>query len=556
MQSVSPLTGEVLETFDDTPPETVDEIVRRAATAFHVWRKTAIADRAAGLRAVARVLRTNAERYARTMAREMGKPVVQGEAEIEKCAVGCEFYAEHGETYLAPEPHADRRGAELRPLRPARAGARRHAVELSLLAGVPLRGAGAGGGQRGDPEARLERAALRARHRGDVPRRRPAGRPVPYRPGRVAAVAGIVGDPRVRGVTLTGSDRAGSEVAAHAGRAIKKTVLELGGSDPFVVLEDADIPGAARTAADARLVNSGQSCIAAKRFIVVEAVADRFLELFVAEMGSRRVGDPLDRKTQVGPLARHDLRDELHAQVEASTRRGARCVLGGRVPDGPGAFYPPTVLTEVRPGMAAFDEETFGPVAAVTRARDESEAIALANTSAYGLGASLWTRDRKRAERLAAEIDAGSVFVNGQVKSDPRLPFGGVKRSGYGRELSEYGIREFVQREDRLAGGGAHGLISACGRRAREGKVRARHAAPSDRPLPARRRNGRGACARLSRRASERPALHGRPAPRRAPARPGSGTCSASPPTCRRPPHASGISADLAWQSPPGGPTS
>jgi succinate-semialdehyde dehydrogenase/glutarate-semialdehyde dehydrogenase len=221
-------------------------------------------------------------------------------------------------------------------------------------------------------------------------------------------------------------------------------VLELGGSDPFIVLEDADIQKAAFTAADARLVNSGQSCIAAKRFIVVEKIADTFVELFVAEMGSRRMGDPLDRKTQVGPLARHDLRASLHRQVEESVKRGANLLLGGRIPEGPGAFYPPTVLAAVNKGMPAFDEETFGPVAAVVRAKDEAEAIRLANDSPFGLGASLWTRNSERAERIVGQIEAGCIFVNELVKSDPRLPFGGVKRSGYGRELSEYGMREFV----------------------------------------------------------------------------------------------------------------
>jgi succinate-semialdehyde dehydrogenase/glutarate-semialdehyde dehydrogenase len=258
------------------------------------------------------------------------------------------------------------------------------------------------------------------------------------------ATAGVIGDPRVRAVTLTGSDRAGSQVAEHAGRHLKKTVLELGGSDPFIVLEDADVARAARIAADARLQNSGQSCIAAKRFIVADRVAGQFTERLIAEMGSRRVGDPLDPATAVGPQARLDLRANLHRQVEESVRRGARLVLGGRLPDGPGAFYPPTVLTGVQPGTPAFDEETFGPVAAVMVARDEADAIRIANASVYGLGASVWTADPARGERIARELEAGSVFVNGMVKSDPRLPFGGVKRSGYGRELSEYGLREFV----------------------------------------------------------------------------------------------------------------
>jgi len=258
------------------------------------------------------------------------------------------------------------------------------------------------------------------------------------------AVAGLIADPRIAAVTLTGSDRAGSQVAEQAGRALKKTVLELGGSDPFIVLADADVAAAARTAADARLVNSGQSCIAAKRFIVVEPVADQFIPRFLEELRSRRVGDPLARDTQVGPQARVDLRDALHRQVEESITRGARRLLGGEIPPGPGAFYPPTLLTGVDKGMPAFDEETFGPVAAVIRAKDEADAVRLANDSPFGLGASLWTQDRATAERVAAQIDAGAVHVNGIVKSDPRLPFGGIKRSGYGRELSEYGIREFV----------------------------------------------------------------------------------------------------------------
>jgi succinate-semialdehyde dehydrogenase/glutarate-semialdehyde dehydrogenase len=257
-------------------------------------------------------------------------------------------------------------------------------------------------------------------------------------------VARVIADDRVRGVTLTGSPRAGASVAEQAGRHLKKSVLELGGSDPVIVLADADVGAAARASVDGRLVNSGQSCIAAKRFIVVEAVADQFLECFGAELGSRKVGDPLLPGSQVGPQARIDLRNSLHRQVELSVARGARLLFGGRVPEGPGAFYPPTLLAAVNPGMPAFDEETFGPVAAVIRARDESDALRLANASAYGLGASLWTRDRARAERLAGEIEAGCVFVNSIVHSDPRLPFGGVKRSGYGRELSEHGLREFV----------------------------------------------------------------------------------------------------------------
>jgi succinate-semialdehyde dehydrogenase/glutarate-semialdehyde dehydrogenase len=225
---------------------------------------------------------------------------------------------------------------------------------------------------------------------------------------------------------------------------LKKTVLELGGSDPFIVLGDADVAAAAGAAAEARLINSGQSCIAAKRFIVVESLAARFLDRFTAELAARRMGDPMARETEVGPQARVDLRDQLHQQVVESIKRGARRLLGGEVPAGRGAFYPPTLLAAVDRGMPAFDEETFGPVAAVVTAKDETDAIRLANDSPYGLGAALWTGDRARAELLAREVEAGAVFVNGVVKSDPRLPFGGIKRSGHGRELSEYGIREFV----------------------------------------------------------------------------------------------------------------
>jgi succinate-semialdehyde dehydrogenase/glutarate-semialdehyde dehydrogenase len=257
-------------------------------------------------------------------------------------------------------------------------------------------------------------------------------------------VKALIADPRIVAVTLTGSERAGMAVAEQAGRMLKKTVLELGGSDPFIVLGDAEVEAAARAAAEARLINSGQSCIAAKRFIVVEPVADRFLGRFKSELAARRMGDPAARETQVGPQARLDLRDRLHEQVVESIKRGARPLVGGEVPAGRGAFYPPTLLTAVDRGMPAFDEETFGPVAAVIIAKGETDAVRLANDSPYGLGAALWTRDLARAERLAREIEAGAIFVNGVVKSDPRLPFGGIKRSGYGRELSEFGIREFM----------------------------------------------------------------------------------------------------------------
>jgi succinate-semialdehyde dehydrogenase/glutarate-semialdehyde dehydrogenase len=249
----------------------------------------------------------------------------------------------------------------------------------------------------------------------------------------------------VRAVTLTGSGPAGRAVARKAGELLKKTVLELGGSDPYVVLADADPDKAAAICTKARLVNSGQSCIAGKRFIVVDGVRAEFEKRFVAQMAAAKMGDPLDEATQIGPQARRDLRDTLQRQVDASIASGAKCLLGGKIPEGPGAFYPPSVLTDVAPGMPAFDEELFGPVAAVVPARDEATAIALANASVYGLGGAVITGDTARGERNAAEsIDSGCVFVNEAVRSDPRLPFGGIKESGYGRELASYGIREFV----------------------------------------------------------------------------------------------------------------
>jgi succinate-semialdehyde dehydrogenase / glutarate-semialdehyde dehydrogenase len=258
-------------------------------------------------------------------------------------------------------------------------------------------------------------------------------------------VAAIIEAAEVKAVTLTGSTPAGQSVASRAGAVLKKTVLELGGSDAYVVLEDADLELAAETCAASRLINSGQSCIAAKRFIVVEPVRRRFEELFVERMRARRMGDPLEAGVDLGPLARGDLRDSVHDQVLRSVRAGARVLLGGKPADGRGAFYPATVLTDVRKGMAAFDEEVFGPVGAVVAARDEDEAIRLANDSPFGLGAAVFTRDVARGERIAARsLEAGNCFVNALVRSDPRLPFGGVKESGYGRELSHFGIREFV----------------------------------------------------------------------------------------------------------------
>jgi succinate-semialdehyde dehydrogenase/glutarate-semialdehyde dehydrogenase len=444
MQSINPTTGAVLETFDETAPQEVERVLEAAHRTFLEWRRLPVEARSAPMRKAAAVLRAHRDDCARTMALEMGKPVAQGEAEIDKCAWVCEYYADAAADMLAAEPRqtdAAQSYVRFDPLGP-------------ILAVMPWNFPFWQVFRFAAPALMAGNAAV-LKHASNVPRSalaiegvfREAGFPRGLFSTVLAGastVAALIADRRIAAATLTGSDRAGSAVAAEAGRALKKTVLELGGSDPFIVLADADLAAAARIAAEARLVNSGQSCIAAKRFIAVEAVADEFTRCFRDELASRRMGDPLDRDTQVGPQARADLRDALHRQVEESVKRGARRLLGGAIPPGPGAFYPPTLLAAADKGMPAFDEETFGPVAAVVRARDEADAVRLANDSVFGLGASLWTRDRPRAERLAAEIEAGSVFVNGLVKSDPRLPFGGIKRSGYGRELSEYGIREFV----------------------------------------------------------------------------------------------------------------
>jgi succinate-semialdehyde dehydrogenase/glutarate-semialdehyde dehydrogenase len=444
VQSINPATEDVLQTFEEFSDQQVDAAVQQAHDAQKLWQATSFGERSACIQSMARTLRAQKERLAALATSEMGKPIVEAEAEIEKCAWNCDYYAEHAAQFLADEPvetNATDSYVAFEPL----------GVVLAIMPwnfpfwqvirfAAPALMAGNG-------------AVLK--HASNVPRCALAIEDVFVSAGLPrglfrsvlvsgSRVDGLIADARIQAVTLTGSSEVGERVASAAGRQLKKQVLELGGSDPFIVLADADLDAATATAVRARNQNNGQSCISAKRFIVEEAIADQFTEKFAAAVQALRVGDPMQRETNVGPLARADLRDTLSEQVERSVSGGAHTVVGGSRLNGKGYFYAPTVLDGVESNMAAFREETFGPVAAVIRAKDAQDAVRLANDTEYGLGSALWTRDIPRARELARQIEAGSVFINGMVASDPRLPFGGIKRSGYGRELGTYGIKEFV----------------------------------------------------------------------------------------------------------------
>jgi acyl-CoA reductase-like NAD-dependent aldehyde dehydrogenase len=442
--SVNPATEEVLARFDPFTPEEVDRALDEAQDAFTAWRERSIAERAVPMRRLAALLRERADRYGRLITIEMGKPIAEAKAELEKCAFGCEHYAENAARYLADEVIATAAQRSIVAFEPL--GIVLAVMPWNFPFWQVLRFAA--------PAFMAGNAAV-VKHASNVPQCalaieeviRDAGFPEGLLRTLLlagAAVEPVIADPRIRAVTLTGSSETGSRIAELAGRALKKSVLELGGSDPYIVLADAELDAAANVGARARNQNNGQSCIAAKRFIAVEAVAREFERRFAAEVEALRVGDPLDPRTQIGPLARADLRDTLERQVRESVRMGARVLTGGERGAGKGWYYQPTVLVDVTVDMPVFREETFGPVAAVLRVRDAEDAVRVANDSAYGLGASLWTRDLRLGEALARKIESGSVFVNGMVASDPRLPFGGTKRSGYGRELSSYGIKEFV----------------------------------------------------------------------------------------------------------------
>ena len=443
-ESINPATGETLARFDPWDAATLDAALAETAAAAPAWQATPLEARARLMRRAAAVLRERLAHYAGLITLEMGKLKKEAEAEVEKCAWVCDYYAEHAAAFLADEEIATDASRSLVAYLPLG----------TVLAVMPWN----------FPFWQVFRFAAPAlmagncgvlKHASNVPQCalaieevfRAAGFPAGvFRSLMISAaqVQGVIEDPRVQAVTLTGSEPAGRKVAAAAGGAIKKSVLELGGSDAFVVLADADLEQAAAVGVASRFLNAGQSCIAAKRFILVEAVAEDFLSRFVPRVEALQPGDPADQATTLAPMARVDLREALHRQVADSLAAGARALTGCTPLDGPGAYYAPSVLDGVAPGMRAYGEELFGPVAIVIRARDEEDALRIANDSRFGLGASVWTRDGARGEAFARRIQSGAGFVNGMVKSDPRLPFGGVKASGYGRELSVQGIREFV----------------------------------------------------------------------------------------------------------------
>ncbi len=444
IQTINPANGKLVKTFPELNSAEINAIINDVHRAFMDWKETGFRERSELMKNAASILRNGKRKYAELMTLEMGKPVKQAIAEAEKCAWVCEYYAENAESILANEiieTDASESYVQFDPL----------GIVLAVMPwNFPMW-----------QVFRFAAPALMAgnvgvlKHASNVPQTalaieqifKEAGFPenvfrtLLIGPGLVDE---IIKNPKVKAATLTGSEYAGSKVAELSGKMLKKTVMELGGSDPFIVFADADLDDAVNTGVTARLINNGQSCIAAKRFIVVEEIAGEFEQKFTEKMKNVKTGNPMDESTELGPLARKDLLVELDLQVKDSVRLGAKILTGGIPLEGEGYFYPATVLSEVQKGMPAYEQELFGPVAAVIRAKDENDAISIANDSEFGLGASLWTRDIEKAKQLSHKIEAGSVFINGLVKSDPRLPFGGIKKSGYGRELSHYGIKEFV----------------------------------------------------------------------------------------------------------------
>jgi succinate-semialdehyde dehydrogenase/glutarate-semialdehyde dehydrogenase len=445
LTSINPATNKPIKNYNEMTDVESEKIILLADEAFKSWKETPSSIRSEMMKNAAKILRNNSEEYSLLMTIEMGKPILQSRAEIEKCAWVCDYYADNAEKFLADEiikTEATKSFISYQPL----------GVILAIMPwnfpfwqvfrfAAPNLMAGNAGLLK--HASNVSGCALAIE---DVFRK--AGFPENlFRTLLVTSknVREIISNQKVQAVTITGSVPAGRSVASLAGSLIKKTVLELGGSDPYIVLEDADLEKAAMSCVTSRLINAGQSCIAAKRFIIVESVYDEFEKLYLEIMSKKKMGNPLDETNDLGPQASLQLRDELHDQVLRSIKQGAKLILGGTIPEMHGAYYPPTILSNVKPGMAAFDEELFGPVAALIKAKDENNAIELANKSIFGLGAAVFTKDIERGERIAKEkLNAGCCFVNDFVKSDPRLPFGGIKESGYGRELSPLGIKEFV----------------------------------------------------------------------------------------------------------------
>lgn len=445
LTSINPANNKLIKSYNEMTSEESSNIISLTNESFIKWKETSFKQRSELMKNAAKVLRENSEEYSVLMTLEMGKPIIQSRSEVEKCAWVCEYYADNAEKFLKDEiikTDATKSFVSFQPL----------GIVLAIMPwnfpfwqvfrfAAPNLMAGNAGLLK--HASNVSGCALAIE---DVFRK--AGFPENlFRALLVTSknVKEVIANEKVQAVTLTGSVPAGKSVASLSGSLIKKTVLELGGSDPYVILEDADLEKAALSCVTSRLINAGQSCIAAKRFIVVESVYDEFEKLYLEIMSNKKMGDPLDVGNDLGPQASIALRDELHDQVLRSVKQGAEIILGGTIPETDGAFYPPTILRNVKPGMAAFDEELFGPVAALIKANDESDAINLANKSIFGLGAAVFTKDLKRGERIAKEkLNAGCCFVNDFVKSDPRLPFGGIKESGYGRELSPFGIKEFV----------------------------------------------------------------------------------------------------------------
>lgn len=443
--SINPANNRIVEEYDQHSKEEIKSIIKSAGRAREKWSRTVFGQRSELLYMVAEILRNDIDKYARTITTEMGKPVKQARAEIDKCAVACEYYAENAESFLASE-YIEAGGSKsyvsFRPLGlvlavmpwnfPFWQVFRFAAPAIMAGNGVLLKHASNVTGS----ALNIEDLFRRSGAPGDLFRTLKV-------PGSV--VASVIEHQEVKAVTLTGSVKAGMAVAEKAGAELKKTVLELGGSDPYIILDDANLDDALPICVKSRMINGGQSCIAAKRFVVVKSKIAEFEKRFVDEMKKYKMGDPMDEHNDLGPQSMISLRDELHQQVMKSIGEGAECLLGGEVPGDEGAWYPPTVLARVRPGMPAFDEEIFGPVAAIIEADDESDAIRIANDSKFGLGAAVFTRDVDHGTYIAEKlINAGNCFVNDLVRSDPRLPFGGTGHSGYGRELSYFGIREFT----------------------------------------------------------------------------------------------------------------